>query len=86
MKVHKYGVVILQDGPKPVRIEDWVIEREPSDPIGPTEEQLLLAFAIHWARERFEKAVQTETTRAFLDHMKAEKAKFDAAKAEEALN
>lgn len=55
MKIHKYGVVIVTEGP--IKVEDWVIEREASDPEGATENQLILAFAIPWAQQKFRVAV-----------------------------
>ena len=55
MKIHKYGVVILSEGP--VRVEGWQVQREPEDPKDATDEQLLLGFAIHWAKGRFQAAL-----------------------------
>lgn len=56
MKVNRYGTVTLSEGP--IRVDGWLIEREPDDPADATSEQLLLAVAIDWARERFDAAVQ----------------------------
>lgn len=55
MKIIQYGTVILTEGP--VKVEGWTIEREPSDPMNATEEQLLLDFAITWAKARLAAAV-----------------------------
>lgn len=56
MKIHKYGTVTLRENLPPL-VEGWNIEREPDDPKDATEEQLLLGFAITWAKQRFEAAV-----------------------------
>jgi hypothetical protein len=62
MQIKKFGVVILTNGP--VRVEDWLVEREPSDPIDATNEQLLLDFAITWAERRFDAALQDAARKA----------------------
>lgn len=61
MIVTKCGQVIIEAG-KPIRIENWEVQREPSDPAAATTEQLLLAFAIDWAYDRF---VATMNSAAF---------------------
>ena len=63
MKIRKYGVVILTAGP--VKVEDWIIEREPEDPKDATDEQLLLGFAIHWAKAQLETAIKSSTLDVF---------------------
>ena len=63
MKVTKYGVVVLTEGP--VRVEGWLIEREPSDPTEATNEELLLEVAINWAQKRFEAALRDAARQAF---------------------
>ena len=63
MKILKYGVVILTEGP--VRVENWLVEREPEDPADATEEQLLLGFAIEWAQGRFRAALNDATMDVF---------------------
>jgi hypothetical protein len=63
MKIIKYGVVILTEGP--VRVEDWVVEREPDDPKDATEEQLLLGYAIHWAQQKFDAAYNSAAMDVF---------------------
>lgn len=68
MKIHKYGVVILTAGP--VQVEGWQVEREPNDPEDATTEQLLLAFAIHWAQERFKANLNRESMKAFREIVK----------------
>ena len=56
MIIHRYGTLTLREGLPPL-IEGWNIEREPEDPIDATDEQLLTGFAITWAKERFQAAV-----------------------------
>lgn len=65
MKIHKFGTVILTEGP--VKVDGWNVEREPEDPIDATTEQLLLGFAITWAKERLTAA----TNDAILDVFRA---------------
>jgi hypothetical protein len=55
MKVNRYGAVIIVD--KDVRVEGWLVEREPSDPVDATPEQLLLEVAIPWAQNRMNAAI-----------------------------
>jgi hypothetical protein len=43
-----------------VRVEGWNVEREPSDPVDATSEQLLLAHAIKWAQAKLNKALLNE--------------------------
>jgi hypothetical protein len=57
MKITRYGTVILTEGP--VRVEDWLVEREPEDPTEATTEQLLLEFAIPWAQGRLQDTVNS---------------------------
>lgn len=59
MKIIRHGVVIFTQGD--IKIEGWNIEREPSDPADATDEQLLLAYAIHFAQEKFKSAMQGAT-------------------------
>ena len=59
MKINKIGVVVFTDGD--IKIEGWQAEREDSDPADATNEQLLLAYAIHWANEKFRQAGQGAT-------------------------
>jgi hypothetical protein len=68
MKIIKYGVVILSEGP--VRVENWIVDREPDDPEDATMEQLLLGFAIHWAKERFDAALNQASMKAFREILK----------------
>jgi hypothetical protein len=58
MKVIQYGSVILTPGP--VKVEDWIVEREASDPADATEEQLLLEVAIPWAQRKLNAAIMGE--------------------------
>ena len=61
MKIHKYGTVMLHADSPVVTVQGWNIEREDSDPKDASDQQLLLAYAIYWAKDRFEKALTTET-------------------------
>ena len=63
MKIHKYGTVILTEGR--VLVDGWNVEREPDDPQEATNEQLLLGFAIHWAKQRFDAALNEASMVAF---------------------
>lgn len=58
MRVNKYGVVILTEGA--VRVEDWEVEHEDSDPADATMGQLLLEFAIPWAQNKLNDAIRDE--------------------------
>ena len=69
MKITQYGTVILTTGP--VRIEGWRVQREPEDPPEAKTEQLLLEFAINWAKDRLTAAVSN----AMLDVARAKIAK-----------
>lgn len=50
MKINRFGHVIIT--PTAIKVEGFLIEREPLDPTDATEEQLLLGFAIKWAQDR----------------------------------
>jgi hypothetical protein len=64
MKIHQYGTVtVVNDGP--IKVEGWLVEREPEDPANATTEQLTLGFAIHWAKEKFDAAVKSEVLEVF---------------------
>lgn len=89
MKINRYGVVILSEGP--ARVENWRVERDDTDPAGVATEELLLAFAIQWAKERFDTALKIHTTdllrnwakgkleeKRQLERQTAEKAALDA--------
>lgn len=76
MKIHKYGVVILSEG-QPIRVEDWLIEREPEDPADATNEQLLLGFAIHWAKQKFDAAYNSAAMDVFREMAKNKKLEAD---------
>jgi hypothetical protein len=58
MKITKYGTVIISEGP--IRVDGWLVERELSDPSTATTEQLLLDFAITWAKNKFQAALNRE--------------------------
>lgn len=68
MKINRYGVVILTEGNP--RVEGWLVERESDDPEDATTEQLLLGFAIHWAKERFDAALNSASMNALRDMVK----------------
>ena len=59
MRITKTGVVIFTENA--VKVEGWLFELEPDDPKDATPEQLLLAYAIHWAQEKFKNALQGAT-------------------------
>jgi hypothetical protein len=61
MKIHKFGTVTLHADSPVVTVEGWNVEREDVDPADASDEQLLLAYAIYWAKDRFDKALTTET-------------------------
>ena len=50
MKVITYGKVIIESNT--IRVKDWNVAREPSDPPDADFERLLLSFAINWAQDR----------------------------------
>jgi len=68
MKIHKFGTVILTEGP--VKVEGWNVEREPEDPSDATTEQLILGFAIKWAQERLTVATNSAILDVFRDAAK----------------
>lgn len=64
MKIIRTGVVIIGEGP--IRVENWVVERGPDlDPEDATLEQLLLGYAIHFARTKLEAAVKDASMDVF---------------------
>lgn len=65
MRIHKYGTVTIHADSPVATVEGWNVEREVTDPKDASDEQLLLAYAITWAKDRFEKAVTTETFKQF---------------------
>ena len=58
MTIVKYGTVTFREGRGPL-IEGWLVERTPEDPEDATMEQLLLAYAIHWAKAKFDEAYKS---------------------------
>jgi hypothetical protein len=74
MKIDVYGTVTLRQGAGPL-VEDWRVEREPDDPKDATTEQLLLAYAISWAEERFNQAKQQAQTEVVRKWIQAERVK-----------
>lgn len=56
MKIITYGSVTFQHS-GPIKIEGWNVEREPSDPVDATDEELLLDLVITWAKEMLRKSV-----------------------------
>ena len=72
MIITKVGNVILGDGP--IRVENWLVQREPSDPPQATTEELLLALAAEWALDKLQKAVQSESIKALLKESRRIKA------------
>ncbi len=52
MKINQYGTVTISQD-KPIDVSGWLVERESSDPVDATNEQLLLEVVLTWAREKF---------------------------------
>ena len=52
MLINKHGVVIITQNK--IRVEDWLVEREPTDPIEMTSEQLLVHTATKWALKQLQ--------------------------------
>lgn len=70
MKITQYGTVTLTTGDP--HIEGWRFEREPDvDPADATNEELLLGFAVCWAQERFNAALQSAQMDVFRKMVKA---------------
>ena len=59
MQIDKYGTVVLTESD--ARVEGWLFHLDDSDPEDVLPEQLLLAYAIEWAKLRFKAAVQDTT-------------------------
>jgi hypothetical protein len=59
MRIVKYGTVTLTEGD--VRVEGWLFELDDDDPEDALPEELLLAYAIEWAKLRFKAAVSDTT-------------------------
>lgn len=74
MKIHRFGTVTLHADSPVATVEGWNVEREDSDPKDATDQQLLLAYAIIWAKDRFEKAVTTETLKMFREIVRQQQA------------
>ena len=55
MRIIKHGVVILTE--QGVKVEDWVVERENSDPVDATPEQMLLEVVVPWAQHKLNEAI-----------------------------
>lgn len=75
MKVTQFGQVIFTQGD--IKIENWRIEREPDDPKDATDEQLLLAYAIHFAQEKFASAMTGATMELIRKLARQKKLKFN---------
>lgn len=67
MKIIKYGELTFREGEGP-DVHGWIVEREESDPADATTEQLILGFAILWAREKFQKAVNSAVIEVLRQH------------------
>ena len=65
MIITKIGNVIIGDGP--IRVENFLVQREPTDPPQAKSEELLLALAAEWALDKLQKAVQSESIKALLN-------------------
>lgn len=66
MKIIQYGEIAFREGVGP-DIRGWVVEREDTDPSDATDEQLLLGFAILWAKEKFNQALNSAALQVFRD-------------------
>ena len=54
MKIVKYGHVIITEK-RMTRIEDFVMQREDTDPAEASSEQLVAATAVEWALKKLQK-------------------------------
>lgn len=64
MRIKQFGTMTLRQGQPPL-IEGWLVAREMEDPGEATTEQLLVGFAITWAQERFQEAVNSAAMDVF---------------------
>ena len=74
MRITKYGTLTLSQDAGPL-IEGWEIEVEDSDPKDATPGQLLLAYVISWAEERFAVAKSRAVSDVLRKWLQAEVAK-----------
>lgn len=72
MIVTKIGNVILGEGP--IRVENWLVQRDPTDPPEAKIEELLLAHAAEWALKKLQAAVNDASVQAILKESKRLKA------------
>lgn len=57
MIIHEVGsVTIPAEGP--IKVDNWRVSLEPSDPVGAVPEQLLLNLAVKWALVRLQTAIK----------------------------
>lgn len=71
MIIHKVGsVTIPAEGP--IKVENWEVSLEPSDPVDASPEQLLVNTAAKWALARLRDAVTGEVLN-YLRNAKKEK-------------
>jgi hypothetical protein len=54
MKIVKYGHVIITEK-RMTRIEDFLMQREDTDPVKATNDQLVAAAAVEWALKKLQK-------------------------------
>lgn len=72
MIITKIGNVIIGDGP--IRVENFLVQREPTDPPHAKTEELLLGLAVEWALDKLQKAVNSESVNALRKESKRLKA------------
>jgi hypothetical protein len=64
MKIIQYGEITFREGQGP-DVHGWLVEREDSDPADATTEQLILGYAIIWAKEKFQLALNSAAMEVF---------------------
>lgn len=70
MIINKWGTVVIEKAA--IKIDGWQFQLEPTDPVctpkdpnGPTEEQLLLAYATDWALKKLKDELNKAAFDAF---------------------
>ena len=66
MKITQFGTLTFVEGEGP-KIEGWRCARQPDDPAGATDEQLLLGFVLSWAKKKFDAAMNDAALRGLRD-------------------
>lgn len=78
MIITKTGNVIIGDGP--IRVENFLVQRESTDPPQAKTEELLLGLAAEWALDKLQMAVNSENMKAL--RIESKRLKAEAALAE----